>query len=39
MKAKVTAKGVLIPKRMFKGVKEVEITKENNAVISKIKYR
>jgi virulence-associated protein VagC len=33
MKAKVTTKGVLIPKRMFKGVKEVEIKKEENAVV------
>lgn len=33
MKAKVTEKGVLIPKRMFRGVKEVEITKEDNNII------
>ncbi|MBM4167268.1 MAG: hypothetical protein FJ218_10185, partial [Ignavibacteria bacterium] len=28
-----TERGVLIPKRMFNGVKEVEIKKEDNAVI------
>ncbi|MBM4167206.1 MAG: hypothetical protein FJ218_09865 [Ignavibacteria bacterium] len=33
MKANVTEHGALIPKRMLKGVKEVEIKKEDNAVI------
>ena len=33
MKSKVTEQGVLVPKKFFKGIKEVEIRKENNLVI------
>ena len=33
MKSKVTEEGVLVPKKFFKGIKEVEIRKENNLVI------
>jgi hypothetical protein len=33
MKTKVTAKGVLVPKRYFKGIEEVEIRKENDLVV------
>jgi hypothetical protein len=33
MKTKVTEQGVLVPKRYFKGIEEVEIRKENNLVV------
>lgn len=33
MKTKVTEQGVLVPKKFFKGIKEVEIRKENNLVV------
>jgi virulence-associated protein VagC len=33
MKTKVTEKGVLIPRKFFKGVREVEIRKEENVVM------
>ena len=33
MKTKVTEQGVLVPKRYFKGIEEVEIRQENNLVI------
>jgi hypothetical protein len=33
MKTKVTGRGVIIPKKFLKGIKEVEIRKENNLVL------
>jgi hypothetical protein len=33
MKTKVTEKGVLVPKKYFKGIEEVEIRKENDFVV------
>lgn len=33
MKARVTEQGVTIPKKFLKGIKEVEIRKENNLVL------
>jgi virulence-associated protein VagC len=33
MKAKVTERGVLVPKKYFKGIDEVEIRKENGYVV------
>jgi len=33
MKAKVTKQGVLIPKRMLKGVEEVEVRKEKHLIL------
>ena len=33
MKAKVTEEGLIIPKKMLKGVEEVEILKEDNRII------
>lgn len=33
MKTKVTEEGVLVPKKYFKGIEEVEIRKENNLVV------
>jgi hypothetical protein len=33
MKTKVTEEGVLIPKRFLKGIKEVEIRKENDLIL------
>ncbi len=33
MKTKVTEQGVLIPKKFFKGIEEVEIRKENGLVV------
>jgi virulence-associated protein VagC len=33
MKAKVTKKGLLIPKEMLAGVEEVEISQENHRII------
>ncbi len=33
MKTKVTEQGVLVPKKYFKGIEEVEIRKENNSVV------
>lgn len=33
MKTKVTEQGVLVPKKFFKGIEEVEIRKENDLVI------
>jgi hypothetical protein len=33
MKTKVTEQGITIPKRFLKGIKEVEIRKENNLVL------
>lgn len=33
MKTKVTKEGVLVPKKFFKGIEEVEIRKENGLVV------
>lgn len=33
MKTKVTEQGVIVPKKFLKGIKEVEIRKENNLVL------
>ena len=33
MKTKVTEQGVLVPKKFFKGIEEVEIRKENGLVV------
>jgi hypothetical protein len=33
MKTRVTEQGVLVPKKYFKGVEEVEIRKENGLVV------
>jgi hypothetical protein len=33
MKTKVTEKGVLVPKKFFKGIEEVEIRKEKDLVV------
>lgn len=33
MKTKVTEQGVLVPKKFFKGIAEVEIRKENGLVV------
>lgn len=33
MKAKVTKRGVVIPKRLLEGVEEVEIRKEDNLIV------
>jgi virulence-associated protein VagC len=33
MKTKVTEQGVTIPKRFLKGIKEVEIRKENHLIV------
>jgi hypothetical protein len=33
MKTKVTEKGVLVPKKFFKGIKEVEIRKEDGLIL------
>jgi virulence-associated protein VagC len=33
MKTKVTEQGITIPKKFLKGIKEVEIRKENNVVL------
>jgi hypothetical protein len=33
MKTKVTGRGVTVPKKFLKGIKEVEIRKENNLVL------
>ncbi|MBV9210416.1 MAG: hypothetical protein JOZ52_07295 [Acidobacteria bacterium] len=33
MKTKVTEQGVLVPKKFFKGIEEVEIRKENDLVV------
>ncbi len=33
MKTKVTEQGVLIPKKLLKGIEEVEIRKENNHIV------
>ena len=33
MKTKVTEQGVLVPKKFFKGIKEVEIRKENDLIV------
>lgn len=33
MKTKVTGKGVLVPKKFFKGITEVEIRKEDNLIL------
>lgn len=33
MKAKVTRQGVLVPKKFFKGIEEVEIRRENGLVV------
>jgi len=33
MKTKVTEQGVLVPKKYFKGIEEVEIRKENGLVV------
>ncbi len=33
MKTKVTEKGVVIPKKLLKGIEEVEIRKEGNLIV------
>ena len=33
MKARVTEKGIVIPKKFLKGIKEVEIRQEGNVVV------
>ncbi len=33
MKTKVTEPGVIVPKKFLKGIKEVEIRKENNLIL------
>ena len=33
MKTKVTEQGVLVPKKFLKGIKEVEIRKDNNVIL------
>ncbi|HEX8458189.1 MAG TPA: hypothetical protein VF656_12885 [Pyrinomonadaceae bacterium] len=33
MKTKVTEQGVLVPKKFLKGIKEVEIRKEDNLIL------
>jgi hypothetical protein len=33
MKTKVTEQGVLVPRKYFKGIEEVEIRKENDLVV------
>ncbi|HKQ51399.1 MAG TPA: hypothetical protein VJT74_03465 [Pyrinomonadaceae bacterium] len=33
MKTKVTKEGVLVPRKFFKGIEEVEIRKENGLVV------
>lgn len=33
MKTKVTEQGVLVPKKYFKGIEEVEIRKENDLIL------
>ena len=33
MKTKVTVQGVLVPKKFLKGIKEVEIRKDNNVIL------
>ena len=33
MKTKVTEQGVLVPRKFFKGIKEVEIRKEANLIL------
>jgi len=33
MKTKVTEQGVLVPKKYFKGIEEVEIRKENDLIV------
>ncbi len=33
MKTKVTDRGVIVPKKFLKGIKEVEIRKDNNVVL------
>jgi hypothetical protein len=33
MKTKVTEQGVLVPKRLLKGIKEVEIRKDNGVIL------
>jgi len=33
MKTKVTEQGVIIPKKFFKGIEEVEIRKEDNLIL------
>lgn len=33
MKTKVTERGVLIPKKLLKGIEEVEIRKEDNVIL------
>ena len=33
MKAKVTKEGVLVPKKLLKGIEEVEIRKENGLIL------
>lgn len=33
MKTKVTEQGVLVPKKLLKGIKEVEIRKDNGVIL------
>jgi len=33
MKTKVTGQGVLVPKKLLKGIKEVEIRKDNGVIL------
>ena len=33
MKTKVTEQGILVPKKFLKGIKEVEIRKENSVIL------
>lgn len=33
LKSKVTKEGVLLPKKLFRGIKEVEISRKHNAII------
>lgn len=33
MKTKVTEQGVLVPKKFLRGIKEVEIRKDNNVIL------
>jgi virulence-associated protein VagC len=33
LKSKVTEEGVLLPKKLFRGIKEVEIRRKNNAIV------
>ena len=39
LRAKVTIKGVLIPKRLLKGADEVEMKRENNLIVVRLKIK